>query len=48
MRTDENKPVGMVLKQVRLCDDDDGRKSHNALQHAAEGRRFSGGNRTLH
>jgi hypothetical protein len=29
MRTDENKPVGLVLKQVRLCDD--GRKSHNTL-----------------
>jgi len=39
MRTDQNKPVNLVLKQVRLCDD--GRKSHNAQQCDSE-RRFSG------
>jgi len=39
MRTDQNKPVNLVLKQVRLCDD--GRKSHNVQQCASE-RRFSG------
>ena len=39
MRTDQNKPVNLVLKQVRLCDD--GRKSHNTQQCASE-RRFAG------
>jgi hypothetical protein len=34
MRTDKRKPVGLVSKQARLCDD--GRKSHNAMQRLVE------------